>query len=80
MSFFGMGRPQPSSAEKIAAVEQEMKLMASMHNRYVCVLQPNAPIKSLVCSCTRPPSVVIYPATTLRNVTEPSRSIAQRQS
>jgi len=34
MSFFGMGRPQPSSAEKIAAVEQEMKLMASMHNRY----------------------------------------------
>jgi hypothetical protein len=33
MSFFGMGRPQPSSAEKIAAVEQEMKLMASMHNR-----------------------------------------------
>ena len=34
MSFFGMGRPQPSSAEKIAAVEQEMKLMASMHTRY----------------------------------------------
>lgn len=38
MSFFGMGRPQPSSAEKIAAVEQEMKLMASMHNRYVILL------------------------------------------
>lgn len=35
MSFFGMGRQQPTSAEKIAAVEQEMKLMATMHNRYV---------------------------------------------
>lgn len=35
MSFFGMGRPQPSSAEKIAAVEQNMKLMADMHNRFV---------------------------------------------
>lgn len=33
MSFFGMGRPQPTSAEKIASVEQEMKLMADMHNR-----------------------------------------------
>ncbi|ORY55469.1 Tim10/DDP family zinc finger protein [Pseudomassariella vexata] len=33
MSFLGFGRPQPSSAEKIAAVEQEMKLMAEMHNR-----------------------------------------------
>jgi len=33
MSFFGLGRPQPTSAEKIAAVEQEMKLMADMHNR-----------------------------------------------
>jgi import inner membrane translocase subunit TIM10 len=39
MSFFGMGRPQPSSAEKIAAVEQNMKLMADMHNRYVPLLQ-----------------------------------------
>jgi import inner membrane translocase subunit TIM10 len=35
MSFFGLGKPQPSSAEKIAAIEQEMKLMASMHSRYV---------------------------------------------
>ncbi|OIW24023.1 hypothetical protein CONLIGDRAFT_624293 [Coniochaeta ligniaria NRRL 30616] len=35
MSFFGMGRQQPTSAEKIAAVEQEMKLMASMHNRMI---------------------------------------------
>lgn len=34
MSFLGFGRPQPSSAEKIAAVEAEMKLMADMMNRY----------------------------------------------
>lgn len=33
MSFFGIGRPQPTSAEKIAAVEAEMKMMADMHNR-----------------------------------------------
>ncbi|EFW98559.1 mitochondrial intermembrane space translocase subunit [Grosmannia clavigera kw1407] len=35
MSFFGIGRPQPTSAEKIAAVEAEMKMMADMHNRLV---------------------------------------------
>jgi mitochondrial import inner membrane translocase subunit TIM10 len=33
MSFFGMGRPQLSSAEQIAAVEAEMKMMSDMHNR-----------------------------------------------
>ncbi|CAJ2500285.1 Uu.00g031380.m01.CDS01 [Anthostomella pinea] len=33
MSFMGFGRPQPSSAEKIAAVEAEMKLLTEMHNR-----------------------------------------------
>ncbi|EON98536.1 putative mitochondrial import inner membrane translocase subunit tim10 protein [Phaeoacremonium minimum UCRPA7] len=33
MSFFGIGRPQPSSAEKIAAVETEMKFLADLHNR-----------------------------------------------
>ncbi|KAK8064895.1 mitochondrial import inner membrane translocase subunit tim10 [Apiospora phragmitis] len=33
MSFLGFGRPQPSSAEKIAAVEAEMKLMSDMLNR-----------------------------------------------
>ncbi|KAK3382481.1 mitochondrial import inner membrane translocase subunit tim-10 [Lasiosphaeria ovina] len=33
MSFFGLGRPQPTSAEKIAAVENELKMMADMHNR-----------------------------------------------
>lgn len=31
--MFGFGRPQPTSAEKIAAVEAEMKLIAEMHNR-----------------------------------------------
>lgn len=36
MSFLGFGgsRPQPSSAEKIAAVENEMKIIFDMQNRY----------------------------------------------
>jgi import inner membrane translocase subunit TIM10 len=34
-SLFGMGRPQPSSAEKIAAAEQEMDLVTDMFNKYV---------------------------------------------
>ncbi|KAI0910385.1 mitochondrial import inner membrane translocase subunit TIM10 [Ustulina deusta] len=33
MSFLGFGRPQPSSEEKIAAVETEMKLLGEMANR-----------------------------------------------
>jgi hypothetical protein len=35
MSMFGFGRPQPSSAEKIAAAEQEMDLVTDMFNKYV---------------------------------------------
>lgn len=36
MSFFGMGgRPQPSSAERIAAAEAEIELVSDMFNRYV---------------------------------------------
>ncbi|TLS24470.1 hypothetical protein PpBr36_08985 [Pyricularia pennisetigena] len=31
--MFGIGRPQPSSAEKIAAVEAEMKLITAMAAR-----------------------------------------------
>ena len=34
MSMFGLGRPQPSSAEKIAAAEQEMDLVTDMFNKY----------------------------------------------
>lgn len=35
MSFlFGGGRPQPSSAEKIAAVEAEIDMVSDMYNRY----------------------------------------------
>lgn len=34
MSFFGMGRPQPTSEQKIAAVEGEMRMMADTYNRY----------------------------------------------
>jgi import inner membrane translocase subunit TIM10 len=34
MSFlFGAGRPQPSSAEKIAAVETEMEMVSDMFSR-----------------------------------------------
>jgi hypothetical protein len=35
MSMFGIGRPQPSSAEKIAAAEQEMDLVTDMFNKYI---------------------------------------------
>jgi import inner membrane translocase subunit TIM10 len=36
MSFLGFGgRPQPTSAEKIAAVETELRVVAEMHSRYV---------------------------------------------
>lgn len=31
--MFGMGRPQPSSQEKIAAAEQEMDLITDMFNK-----------------------------------------------
>lgn len=34
MYFLGFGRPQPTSEEKIGAVEAEMKLLAEMHTRY----------------------------------------------
>lgn len=34
MSMFGLGRPQPSSAEKIAAAEQEMDMVTDMFNKY----------------------------------------------
>jgi len=33
MSMFGLGRQQPSSAEKIAAAEQEMELVTDMFNK-----------------------------------------------
>ncbi|KEZ45965.1 hypothetical protein SAPIO_CDS1358 [Scedosporium apiospermum] len=33
MSFFGMGRPQPSSEEKIAMMENEIIAMSDLHNR-----------------------------------------------
>ncbi|KAK3905874.1 Tim10/DDP family zinc finger-domain-containing protein [Staphylotrichum tortipilum] len=37
MSFLGLGRPQPTSAEKIAAVENELKVVAEMHSRMIKV-------------------------------------------
>ncbi|CAI4218539.1 unnamed protein product [Parascedosporium putredinis] len=33
MSFFGMGRPQPSSEEKVMMVENEIIAMSDLHNR-----------------------------------------------
>ncbi|OAA32067.1 mitochondrial import inner membrane translocase subunit TIM10 [Moelleriella libera RCEF 2490] len=33
MSFFGIGRQQPTSEQKIAAVEGEMRMMADTYNR-----------------------------------------------
>lgn len=33
MSFLGMGRQQPTSEQKIAAVEGEMRMMADTYNR-----------------------------------------------
>ncbi|KAJ1327673.1 TIM10-like protein [Microdochium nivale] len=33
MSFLGFGRPQPTSAEKIAAAEAEMKMLTDMMSR-----------------------------------------------
>lgn len=49
MSFLGFGRPQPTSAEKIAAAEAEMKMMADMMTRYgstLCTL----PVGSAECT------------------------------
>lgn len=40
MSFLGMGRAQPTSEQKIAAVEGEMRMMADTYNRYA---RPSAP-------------------------------------
>ena len=34
MSFFGMGRPQPSSEEKIGMMENEIVAMSDLHNRF----------------------------------------------
>jgi hypothetical protein len=38
MSFLGMGRQQPTSEQKIAAVEGEMRMMADTYSRYVLPL------------------------------------------
>ncbi|KAK5657044.1 hypothetical protein OQA88_3570 [Cercophora sp. LCS_1] len=35
MSLFGFGARQPTSAEKIASVENELKVIAEMHTRMV---------------------------------------------
>lgn len=40
--MFGLGRPQPSSAEKIAAAEQEMDLITDMFNKYASSLASSA--------------------------------------
>ncbi|KAK1835510.1 Tim10/DDP family zinc finger-domain-containing protein [Podospora conica] len=35
MSMFGLGARQPTSAEKISAVENELKVIAEMHTRMI---------------------------------------------
>ncbi len=43
MSFlFGGGRPQPTSAEKIAAAEAEIEMVSDMFNRYASALSSYA--------------------------------------
>jgi hypothetical protein len=45
MSFlFGGGRPQPSSAEKIAAAEAEIEMVSNMFNQYVFMRAQQASI------------------------------------
>ncbi|KAK2594551.1 protein transporter tim10 [Conoideocrella luteorostrata] len=39
MSFLGIGRQQPTSEQKIAAVEGEMRMMADTYNRLQKVCQ-----------------------------------------
>ncbi len=40
MSYlFGAGRPQPTSAEKLAAAETEVEMVSDMLNRYLPLLQ-----------------------------------------
>ncbi|KAI9899044.1 hypothetical protein N3K66_005505 [Trichothecium roseum] len=39
MSFLGMGRQQPTSEQKIAAVEGEMRMMADTYNRLQTMCQ-----------------------------------------
>ena len=47
--MFGFGRPQPSSAEKIAAAEAEMDMVTDMFNKWVlhhiCFILSNAPYR-----------------------------------
>lgn len=47
MSFLGMGRSQPSSEQKIAAVEGEMRMMADTYNRYAGAPPPFSPSSPL---------------------------------
>ncbi|ROT39522.1 Tim10/DDP family zinc finger protein [Sodiomyces alkalinus F11] len=39
MSFLGFGRPKLSSEEKVAMAEQELRMLASMHNRMTKMCQ-----------------------------------------
>lgn len=41
MSFLGLGRQQPTSEQKIAAVEGEMRMMADTYNRFVALPRPS---------------------------------------
>ena len=45
--MLGFGRPQPSSAEKIAAAEAEMDLVTDMFNKYDLQPSPHSEILSI---------------------------------
>lgn len=51
MSFLGMGRPQPTSEQKIAAVEGEMRMMADTYNRFVFLPPPHTPKREIANDC-----------------------------
>jgi len=54
--MFGLGRPQPSSAEKIAAAEQEMDLVTDMYNKYVffCIQAHLGPLPNIYTDSPKP--------------------------
>jgi import inner membrane translocase subunit TIM10 len=49
--MFGIGRPQPSSAEKIAAAEQEMDLVTDMFSKCVTFKQHTTHCVVLMALC-----------------------------
>jgi hypothetical protein len=70
MSFlFGGGRPQPSSAEKIAAAEAEIDMVSDMYNRYTppsCALSHLPRVLTSFAVLSRPAPRSVSPTPTAR--------------